>query len=100
MGGALAFREDAIMHYRLRADLRGAARQQYMYGRTEALLRRKFGDAMPPPVWREQWPIYRHVLTRSWHLLADSHRRGSWLSKAAYCGGRIGGAFRYRVVHF
>lgn len=100
MGGALTFREDAVMHYRLRADLGGLLRQQYLYGRTEALLRRKFGAQMPPPRWSEQWPIYRHLLTRSWHLLADPYRRGSWLSRAAYCAGRIAGAVKYRVVHY
>lgn len=99
-GGALAFREDAVMHYRLRADLRGMTRQQYIYGRTEALLRRKFRDEMPPYRWREQWPLYRHLLTRAWHLLAGSYRRGSWLSKAAYCAGRLSGAIKYRIVHF
>lgn len=99
-GGTLTFREDAVMHYRLRADLRGMIRQQYVYGRTEALLRSKFGDEMPPHRWREQWPLYRHLLTRSWHLLADSYRRGSWLSKAAYCSGRLSGAVKYRIVHF
>lgn len=100
IGGALTFRGDALMHYRLRADLPGVLRQQYMYGRTEALLRRKFRAEMPPARWGEQWPLYRHLLTRSWHLLANSYRRGSWLSKAAYCGGRLSGAIKYGVIHF
>jgi glycosyltransferase involved in cell wall biosynthesis len=99
-GGTLTFREDALMHYRLRADLRGMMRQQYLYGRTEALLRRKFTTEMPPARWREQWPLYRHLITRSWHLVAGSRRRGSWLSRAAYCGGRLSGAVRYGIVHF
>jgi glycosyltransferase involved in cell wall biosynthesis len=99
-GGTIGFREDAVMHYRLRSDLRGLVRQQYVYGRTEALLKQKFGDQMPPYRWREQWPLYRHVLTRSWHLLADGGRRGNWLSKAAYVAGRLAGAVSYRVVHF
>ena len=99
-GGVLTFREDAVMHYRLRADLKGTMRQQYRYGRTEALLRRKFSAEMPPARWREQWPLYRYLLTRCWHLLADPHRRGAWLSRAAYCGGRVSGALKYGVVHF
>ena len=99
-GGTLAYREDAVMHYRLRTDVRDVVRQQYMYGRTEALLRKKFGAEMPNPRWSEQWPLYRHVLTRAWHLVADPCRRGSWLSRAAYCAGRISGAVKYRVVHY
>ena len=46
-GGSLVFRDDAVMHYRLRNDMRGLGRQRYLYGQTEALLRRKFGDALP-----------------------------------------------------
>jgi cellulose synthase/poly-beta-1,6-N-acetylglucosamine synthase-like glycosyltransferase len=99
-GGTITFRKDAVMHYRLRADLCGMVRQQYTYGRTEALLRRKFSDELSSYRWQEQWPLYRHLLTRCWHLLADSYRRGSWLSKAAYCCGRLSGAVKYRVLHF
>ena len=89
--GTLTFREDAVMHLpasgRPSRDDPPAVRLRS----TEALLRSKFGDEMPPHRWREQWPLYRHLLTRSWHLLADSYRRGSWLSKAAYCSGRLSG---------
>lgn len=99
-GGTLAFREDAVIHYRLRSDLRTMARQQYAYGHTEALLRKKFGSDLPPARLREQWPLYHHVLTRSWHLVADRARRGNWLSKASYGAGRLAGAVTYRVVHF
>lgn len=99
-GGRLTFRYDAVMHYRLRADLRGLVRQQYLYGRMEALLRKKFGDQMPRARWTEQWPLYRHLITRSWHLLADGRRRGSWLARASYAAGRLAGAVSHRVIHF
>jgi glycosyltransferase involved in cell wall biosynthesis len=99
-GGVLGFRDDAVMHYRLREDLRGLMRQRYFYGRTEALLRLKFGDAVPAVDWHERWPTYRYLVTRSWHLLGDTHRRGGWLSAASYCAGRIGGSARYHVVAY
>jgi glycosyltransferase involved in cell wall biosynthesis len=97
-GGALEFRDDAIMHYRLREGLGALARQRYIYGRTEALLRRKFADAVEPIQFADRWPTYRYLLTRSWHLLADPRRRGGWLGAAGYSAGRINGAVRHRVL--
>jgi glycosyltransferase involved in cell wall biosynthesis len=99
-GGSLAFCEDAVMHYRLRADLRGFVRQRYLYGRIEGLLRRKFADAVPPVRFGARWPSYRAMLLRTWHLLADPGRRGVWLGGVGYCAGRISGALRYGVVQY
>lgn len=99
-GGSLAFREDAVMHYRLRADLRGLARQRFNYGQMEALLRRKYGTRLPPVRWVERWPTYRYLLTRSWHLVVDPRRRGGWISSASYCAGRVAGSVRYRALHY
>jgi glycosyltransferase involved in cell wall biosynthesis len=99
-GGVLEFRDDAVMHYRLRQDLRGMMRQRYRYGQVDALLRRKFADAVPPVRWRERWLAYGYVLKRPWHLLADGRRRGLWLSTTSYCAGRIRGSIRYRVLFY
>lgn len=99
-GGSLAFREDAVMHYRLRADLRGLARQRYRYGQIDALLRRKFGSRIPPVRWRDRWPTYRYLVTRSWHLMTDSKRRGGWISSASYCAGRIVGSAKYGTLSY
>lgn len=99
-GGTLAFCDEAIMHYRLRDDLPGLVRQMHAYGLAEALLRRKFGDAVPPSQWAQRWPTYRFLMTHSWHLLADSRRRGGWLAHASYSAGRIHGAIRHRVAHY
>lgn len=99
-GGRLVFRSEAVMHYRLRGDLRGLFRQRYRYGEMEGLLRRKFADVLPPVRWRERWPTYRYLLTRCWHLLVEPERRGGWISAAGYCAGRIGGAAKYRVIQY
>jgi hypothetical protein len=99
-GGSLVFRPDAVMHYRLRPDLRGFVRQRYLYGQVEGLLRRKFADAIPPVTWADRGPGYRSLLIRVWHLVADEGRRGVWLGVAGYCAGRIRGAFRYRVLQY
>jgi glycosyltransferase involved in cell wall biosynthesis len=99
-GGSLVFRSDAVMHYRLRPDLRGFVRQRYLYGEVEGLLRRRFAEAIPPVRWADRGPGYGSLLIRVWHLVADEGRRGVWLGVAGYCAGRIRGAFRYRVLQY
>ncbi len=90
-GGALGFREDAIMHYRLRTELVGLMRQRYRYGRAEGLLRAKFADAVAPTSWRETIWVDRHLLRRSWHLMAGPRQRGAWLAVAAHRAGQLRG---------
>lgn len=99
-GGSIVFRPDAVMHYRLRSDLRGMVKQRYRYGEIHALLRRRFRDAVPAPRLAERWPTYRSLLLYCWHVLADRERRGVWLGTAGYCAGRIRGGMRYRVLQY
>jgi len=99
-GGRLAFREDAVMHYRLRANIPGLVRQRYLYGQAEGLLRRKYAHELAAVRWAERWPSYRALLTRCWHLLADEERRGVWLGVAGYSAGRIRGSLRYGVLNY
>ena len=99
-GGSIVFRQDAVMHYRLRSDLRGMVRQRYRYGEIHALLRRRFSDLVPRPRLAERWPTYRSLLLYCWHVLADRERRGVWLGTAGYCAGRIRGGVRYRVLQY
>lgn len=94
-GGLLGFREDAIMHYRLRPDLVGLLRQRYRYGRAEALLRAKFADAVAPTSWRETVWVDRHLLKRSWHVLGGARRRGSWLANVSHRAGQLAGLARH-----
>jgi GT2 family glycosyltransferase len=95
-GGRLHFREEAVMHYRLRRDLIGLMRQRYRYGRAEGLLRVKFADAVTPTSWRETVWLDRYLLKRSWHLVAGARRRGSWLAMASHRAGQLRGLARYR----
>jgi GT2 family glycosyltransferase len=97
-GGTLVFRPDAVMHYRLRTDLAGIMRQRYRYGQVEALLRRKFADAIAPVHWRARLATVRGLLVRSWHLLGGPLMRGAWLARASHLAGQIRGSIRYRVL--
>ncbi len=95
-GGRLAFREEAIMHYRLRPDLIGLMRQRYRYGRAEGLLRAKFADAVAPPSWRRSVWVDRYLLKRSWHLLGGAARRGVWLAMDSHRAGQLRGSAGHR----
>lgn len=97
-GGTLRFRQSAIMHYRLRADLVGLMRQRYRYGRAEGLLRAKFDDALAPTSWRESVWVDRYLLKRSWHLLGGARRRGTWLASVSHRAGQLRGARAYRAL--
>jgi len=99
-GGSISFRPDALMHYRLRPGVRALIRQRYGYGKIHGLLRRKFGDEVPPIRWADRWPTYLSLLVYFWHLGADKERRGVWLGTASYCAGRISGALHYRVLQY
>jgi glycosyltransferase involved in cell wall biosynthesis len=97
-GGRLTFREEAIMHYRLRPDLSGLMRQRYRYGHAEGLLRTKFADAVAPTSWRESVWVDRYLLKRSWHLAGGGARRGSWLAMVSHRAGQLRGMARHRAA--
>jgi glycosyltransferase involved in cell wall biosynthesis len=97
-GGTLEFRPGAVMHYRLRADVLGVMRQRYRYGLIEALLRRKFADAIPAVDPRARLLSVLRLLTRSWELLGGARRRGVWLVRASHLAGQLRGSIRYRVL--
>lgn len=97
-GGTLVVAGDAVMHYRLRNDLRGVMRQRYHYGYAEAMLRRKFHDVVPPMAGKARLRANYRLLGRSWQLAAGRRRRGAWLAQAANLAGQLHGSLKYRVL--
>jgi GT2 family glycosyltransferase len=97
-GGSLLFAPEAIMHYRLRPDVRGVMRQRYRYGQAEALLRQKFSDAIPPVVPRARARSLARLLRHSGELVRGAGSRGAWLAEAAHIAGQLRGSARYRVM--
>lgn len=97
-GGSLAFSPEAVMHYRLRTDALDAMRQRYRYGQAEALLRRKFSDAIPPVAARARARSIVRLLGRSGELARGAGRRGAWLAEAGHLAGQLRGSARYRVL--
>jgi len=94
-GFTLGYREDAVMHYRYRTDLRSHARQQYEYGRQIARLRARFPGLDHPPVV----PLYRSAgwLAFHVHLLLARPTAGWWVTVAARSIGSVVGARNARL---
>jgi glycosyltransferase involved in cell wall biosynthesis len=92
-GNSIGFAERAVVHYQLRSSLVAAAKQQYAYGRVEAMLRRQFaGAGVPERRDRPRAEIVRYLATRSPNLVRGRARRGRWVSIAAYEIGRVVGS--------
>ncbi len=97
-GGSLVPCPEAIMHYRLRTDVRAVVRQRYRYGQAEALLRLKFSDAIPPVAPRARARSVARLLGHSGELVGGAGRRGAWLAQAGHLAGQLRGSARYRVL--
>jgi glycosyltransferase involved in cell wall biosynthesis len=96
-GTPLHSEPDAVVHYRLRPDLRGVARQARAYGAAEALLFKKFGPyglrrRPAASVGRDLWWLASRA-----PLAWSRARRGAWLRRAGTQVGRVEGALRHRV---
>lgn len=91
---------DAVVHYRVRNNLRGAVRQAFHYGASDPALyfkfrqsgmgRRTLGSVIRSNVW---------LVLRSYWLVVDRERRGKWLWSAAHQAGRIKGSITHRVSY-
>jgi glycosyltransferase involved in cell wall biosynthesis len=99
-GYAVGFVPDAVVHYRLRSNVVGMARQYYTYGRTHTMLYRDFAAAGMPrlalaELGREWGWLARHVPD----LYRSRAQRAVWLTRLAMRAGRIAGSIHHRVVY-
>jgi glycosyltransferase involved in cell wall biosynthesis len=95
-GHEVAFVRDAVVHYRLRGDLRGMLRQQYHSGLGTAQLYVTFRpDQVPTRSWHRR---LRHelLLVRRFPWRGPSGAREDWLTTAAFELGMARGAIRHR----
>lgn len=88
---------DAVVRYRMRDDLWGAARQAYAIGRGGIVVDLRYGGA--PVTARlfvaRLWWLLRHV---HW-LLRGTERRGRWIVLAARTSGRVLAGVQRRVLY-
>lgn len=89
LGYRFGYAPDALLHYRIRTDLRGVLRQQYNSGRGTATLYAKF---RPPEVTPKSWKRRLHheaLLLKGfpWRGSTDDRRR--WLTLMAFEAGKL-----------
>ncbi len=89
---------EAVVHYRLRGDVRSSLRQIYIWGRQHAMLYRDFREhglrfraAEPVRGWAK---IASLASTIAWHR----ERRMDLGQRIAYRLGRVAGSYHYRVI--
>jgi glycosyltransferase involved in cell wall biosynthesis len=98
-GGRIVFAPEAVVHYRLRPDLRSMSRQLMTYGVSSALTYRKYRAFGAPR--RDGWITIKHwgrLVQRAPRMLVHPDTRGLWLGEVAFHLGRLRGGVRYRVL--
>jgi GT2 family glycosyltransferase len=95
-GGSLAFVPEAVVDYRLRANLRAAMRQQFWYGSSYAQLYSRFSRSpIPRARVRHEVKVVGRFLAGGPRALLQ--RRREWLNGLAWNLGRWRGGLTYRV---
>ena len=94
-GYSLGFAGDAVIVKRGRADLRSFVRQQFQWGRGNALLFKRYGHlGMRRPRLLRVW---KRLLIDLPSVIGSDIERIRWLGRVAYRAGRLAGSSRYRV---
>lgn len=96
LGYRFTYVPEALLHYRIRTDLRGVLRQQYNSGRGTATLYDKFRPAEVVPKSTLRRIHHESLLLRQfpWRGSADARRR--WLTLMAFEAGKLVEARRLR----
>lgn len=89
LGYKFGYAPDALLHYRIRTDLKGVLRQQYNSGRGTATLYAKFRpDEVTPKSWKRRAHHEALLLKQfPWRGSADDRRR--WLTLMAFEAGKL-----------
>ena len=94
-GRTLGFAPDAVVAYRYRPEPRTLYRQYFRYGRTEAMLQRRFPAPRHSVV--ETLVVWRRLVRRA-TLRPRGDDRIAFLRECAYHAGRLVGSAEQRVV--
>lgn len=95
-GYTVGFAPDAVVAYRYRTGTRSLYRQFFRYGRTEALLQRRFPAPRHRP--RDLLRVWRRLLRRAPALRRRGDDRVVLLREYAYHAGRLAGSLRHRTL--
>ena len=97
-GFNLQFVPEALVHYRMRSDLRGIYQQTFYYAMwTVPVYTRYLEHGMPPVPWQRGARMWLRLLLRlPW--LARRASRTKWLKQFAYRWGLVRGSIRWRTL--
>jgi glycosyltransferase involved in cell wall biosynthesis len=99
-GFTIGFAPGAVIHLRYRMNVRGLAKQYFAYGKSGALLYRRFrahGMAWNGEEAKDRWGW---VIRNSGNLFGPVEQQGNWVRLAAFSAGRAWGSMRWRVRFF
>ena len=89
LGYRFAYAPEALLHYRIRTDLRGVLRQQYNSGRGTATLYAKFRPAEVVPKSLPRRIHHELLLLRQFPWRLDGGARRRWLTLVAFEAGKL-----------
>jgi glycosyltransferase involved in cell wall biosynthesis len=89
LGYRFAYVPDALLHYRIRTDLRGVLRQQYDSGRGTATLYAKFRPAEVRPKSLPRRIHHEVLLLKQFPWRGSPDDRRSWLTLMAFEAGKM-----------
>jgi glycosyltransferase involved in cell wall biosynthesis len=93
---SIAYAPDAVIHYRLRENIRAMAKQRSGYGRSYAQLYVQYRHlGIPPGNLASEAATWARLALRVPHL-ATAAGRGRWMFDAAWNYGRLAGMAKYR----
>lgn len=95
-GHHFAYVPDALIHYRIRTDLRGVLRQQYNSGRGTSNLYARFRPQAVTPKSAMRRVHHELLLIRDFPLTGSSDDRRRWLTRMAFEVGKLVEARRLR----
>ena len=94
LGYRFTYVPEALLHYRIRTDLRGVLRQQYSSGRGTATLYSKFRPAEVVPKSRLRRVHHELLLLKQFPWRGTPDQRRMWLTVMAFEAGKLAEARR------
>lgn len=95
---SLGYAHDAVVHYRLRSDLRSLWKQRTGYGRSYARLYKQYRHlGIERGRWRDEVEIWRELLSQLPDL-AGSDSSGLWVHRASWNIGRLIGSVEHGLL--
>lgn len=96
-GVEMVYVPEAVVHIRFRRGLRGIFRQNYLYGRYNVLIYKRYRPLGMPRLSPWAGPLRWAKLLVTWPKIFLSSTRAGWIAQLGWRLGRLDGCVRYRV---